>query len=53
MKQARQTQGYGPNQLRSIALAMSDVNLKQINRESEKVKTNKPTITLTSGLRQL
>tara|TARA_R100001369_G_scaffold46384_2_gene72723 strand:- start:588 stop:1355 length:768 start_codon:yes stop_codon:yes gene_type:complete len=53
MRQARQTQGYGPNQLRAIALAFNDSNLKQINRDTANVKTNKQTINLQSQLRQL
>jgi len=53
MKEARQTRGYGPNQLRAIALAFNDTNLRQVNRETGKVKTNKQTISLNSRLRQL
>lgn len=53
IRQARQTQGYGPNQLRAIALALNDANLRTINRETGNVKTNKLTITLPSRLRGL
>ena len=53
MKQSRQTQGYGPNQLRAIALAFNDENLRKINRETSDVKRNKQTINLPGSLRTL
>lgn len=53
MKQARQSQGYGPNQLRAIALAFNDQNLSTINRETSDVKRNKQTINLPGSLRTL
>jgi hypothetical protein len=53
MRQARQTQGYGPNQLRAIALAFNDENLRKINRETSDVKRNKQTINLPGSLRIL
>ena len=53
MKQSRQTQGYGPNQLRAIALAFNDENLRRVNRETSDVKRNKQTINLPGSLRTL